>query len=212
MKSTPRLLTAVLLLLLCSCSSQMARIEKTDIARETRISSLPEDDQKMLIGLSRGVDGYKNIFNEAEAVSVNGYRIVFTPGKDEIYIVKDKNVLAGVNENAISIYNNAPEAPSIGTETVYFEPNYIKYRGPSYQVFEDYGLDGIDVSYNLKNPTQAISYIPGKTCRTVVAGLACCQDGAKKPMQGYRFLPTAGWQPSASAHFNQTCKSISEQP
>jgi hypothetical protein len=134
---------------------------------------------------------------------VNGYRIVFSPKKDQIYIIKNKNVLVGVFEDTRYIFDDEIEAPGLFTESVYYQQNYIKYRKGRH-VFEDYGLDGIDVKYEL-NSSNAESFLNGKKCeRTIVAGAACCTDSSGE-LRAYRFTPSAGWELSTNPKLIANC-------
>ena len=200
--------------LLVGCaSSGTLTVESVNIADETRIGELTKDEQILAIALSKGVDpDSKNIFNEAKAVTINGYRVLFSNNPSgALYIIKGKKIIASISENTQTIYLDVKDAPAIGTERVFIDGKYFKYSNGSY-VFESHGLDGIDVVYKkFDKGENAVSYLNGVKCEyTIAPGMACCRDDAGN-LSPYRFSPYGGWEQSENQRVIERCQSM-EKP
>ncbi len=186
------------------CSSSFLRVESTNISAETRIGDLSPENQESLIALNRGTSG-ENIFDQAKAITINGYRILFSDNDKKLYIVKDKKVIASISDEEQSIYLDDFSAPSIGTEKISIIDNYIKYTNGTF-TFEDYGLDGLDVKYrNGHLSEEDVSYLNNQKCDyTLVGGAACCRDENGK-LKGYLFSWKSGWEKSGNLKLNDWC-------
>ncbi len=196
--------------MIVGCSSQPLVVENVKIENETRLGELHATQRKEIISLNKSDAG--GIFSSAQAVTVNGYRILFSPGHDEIIIAKNKVPLVGVSGEGrdIAVYKNLPEAPSAGSEKILAGTNYLFYRGDTYFV-EDYGYDGPDVMGEIFNPQRAQSFIAGQTCKTLTAGVACCEDKNHRFLTGYRFTPQTGWQAFSSETLLKNCEKLEKQ-
>lgn len=192
--------------LLNACATSYVHVDDTTIVEETRAIDFSEADKKLWISLNRGGHELPNIFDSAKALTINGYRIVFQPGSDEIYILRNNEVLVGVHGDSKLIFDGHREAPGVGTETVLVTKKYLKYAGTD-AVFEDYGLDGVDVKFDVKTGDNAESYLGGQKCeKTIIAGLACCRDGNNE-LKPYRFSPKDGWKVSNNPKLMTSCNS-----
>jgi len=174
-------------------STSCVQVEPTSIVAETQMSAEDKAAQQAWLASNQNVNG-TGVFNQAEAVHVNGYTILFSNGSDQLFVLKDKDVLVGLSGGGTYIYDSdAKEAPGAKTESVYFKDNYIKYRGKDY-IIRDFGLDGANVSKtDLNREEKSESYLNGKKCRkTIIPGMACCQDG-KRGIRGFAFYDDVGW-------------------
>ena len=197
--------------LIIGCSDQFVRIESSSILNVTKLDTLTKDEQDRVVALNRSTEKI-NIFNNAKALSVNGYRILFTGEADGIiYVAKDKTMIASIEsgKNAtspvVSVYKPHAGAPVEGTERAIVTNSYVAYSGETY-VFEDYGLDGLDVKYEFSASDKAESFLNGQKCeKTIVAGVACCKDEAGK-LNGFRFTPQKGWELSTNERIKAHCE------
>lgn len=186
------------------CSSTFIKVDETNISAETKLSTVPEKERELIIALNKPTVGV-NVFNKASAITVNGYRILFSSGSDEIFILKNKEILVGVSGDERYIFGPEIEAPIAGGELVLVSGDYIKYHGKKY-VFEDHGLDGIDVKYEFKNSLNADSFVNGKKCeKTIVAGAACCTNSSGE-LGAYRFTPSTGWELTTNPKLIANCQ------
>jgi hypothetical protein len=197
-------------LLLLGCSSNIAIIKNTKIEQETNLRKLDPDELDLAIHLNRSTVG--NVFNSAEVVVINGYKILYHTGDDDIYIIKNDVVIAGVlsGGKGVTVYKNTPEAPSVGSEKIIYMTNFLHYSGNKY-TFEDFGLDGVDVIYENNDSRSAQSFVSGKNCRTLVARVACCQDARGQFLDGYRFTDQNGWKPLSAETLLKNCRELNRK-
>jgi hypothetical protein len=192
---------------LTACAGVYLRVEDSTILAETNAIKFSDADQKLWIGLNRGSERSLNVFDSAKALTVNGYRIIFHPGSDEIYIIKNKQVLLGIHNDWKYIYDGDKDSPGIGSERVAITDNYLKYRNSNFS-FEDYGLDGVDVKYQTTDSANAESYLHGKKCeKTLVANAACCRD-AENQLRAYMFSFEKGWTFSKNEKLLAFCSKV----
>lgn len=183
-------------------------VRKTDIIHEMNTSNIKQDDLDFAIAMEKSVAS-ENIFNSAEYVDVNGYRIIFNKKTDSILIARNKIPIVTIdNGQYIKAHRADIPLPLSVFPKVFVGKNYIQYSSINGIVYEDYGLDGVDVIYDSHDSRKAESYIPNKTCHTILAGLACCKDENGKFMQAYQFASTTGWQPYTTERSEKICKTI----
>ena len=187
------ILNLLLVLMMTGCASYPVFVRETKIEDETRLKELDEAKLDEIIHLNRSKRN--DIFISARAITVNGYKILYNENADQILIVKNDVVVAGVSDEGenVTVYKDIPYAPSYGSARAIISDNFIKYSGDKY-TFEDFGFNGVNVAYENSNLDQAKSFVPGKTCKTLTARVACCKNEKGKFTDIYRFNPQNGWK------------------
>jgi hypothetical protein len=69
----------------------------------------------------------------------------------------------------------------------------------------------VDVIYDNDHSDSAESFIPGKTCKTLTARVACCQDKNGQFLDGYWFTYLKGWKPSLKQGFRKNCQELNDK-
>lgn len=198
---------SILILCLCGCSSNLIE-EKTNLLDETRMSELTsKEDLNALINLQADED-VQNLIKSANAVTVNGFRILYSkPG--EIIIIKDKTVVARIGDTQRVLYNG--DYAPIASNQVILKSNLIIYSN-NHNDFIDYGIDGIDIvskndlpflnhNKDTEKPQKTASYVNGQLCQNLHPDLstaACCNG------KGYKFSFESGW--SEDSKVTMKCK------
>lgn len=183
-------------IMLISCSSQ-GLLRESNLVQETNLKqSITDMDFNTAVNLLAD-DNVKKAIQEAKVVDVNGFKILFSE-PNEIFIIRDKNVLARINHE-VKIFYRSTMAPLSGEE-VYLKDNLLIYNN-KYNSFIDYGIDGVDVierNYlNIINTTKNTSQeilpntpiINHQKCQTLedMSRAACCGK------TGYAFTWEHGW-------------------
>ncbi|UOO76463.1 hypothetical protein LVJ85_10665 [Neisseria sp. Dent CA1/247] len=194
----------------CVHHESSVMIQDSNLLNETTLQeSLGQDFNEIFNLLSD--DGIKAISTNAKVVEVNGYRILYS-NSDEIFILKDGNVLARINGSSRLFYDS-DAAPLLG-QRVLLKDNFIEYNN-NVNSFLDYGIDGLDVieendfKFLRENQKKTLqpnsSFVNGEKCTNAIEGisrLACCGK------IGYYFSWTNGW--TVNEKLTQKCQYISK--
>lgn len=188
--------------ILCSClvnKNNYLEIKESNLIQETNLKKSAGEDFGMLVNLMAD-DHVKMAIKNARFVDINGFKILYsTP--DEIFIIKNNNVIARIVGNKDKTFYNSTLAPLSGKE-VHLTESFIFYNN-SNNSFIDYGIDGIDVieenhldilntklldDVAMKLPN--MSFINNQICTTLpnLSRTACCGK------TGYEFTWEKGWQ------------------
>ena len=201
-------------LLIAGCNS--LPVKNSTIQNETQLSKMdPSVLQPIIASEKKDDDG---MFTSAKVVTLKDYKIMFTNASDKIYIIKDNDVVAGLDGDNVYIYND-PTAPLFGSESVVYDGNYIRYKGRNF-VYEDYGLNGLN-TIEVKTPDdpknekwETVVKRDGTVCKsTAVYRLACCREGKSRKFTPYSFTGHSGWTPVENDdNANKICKSAIGKP
>lgn len=181
-----------------SCSNQIP-IKESNLVKETNLKqSINGMDFNTAVGLLAD-QHINNAMEKAKVVEVNSFTILYTRS-DEIFIIKDKNVIARIIGNRDKTFYHSTLAPLSG-QKVHLTDNSLVYNNQN-NSFIDYGIDGIDVieenhldildteasSTSTKLPNT--SFINNQPCSTLrnLSRTACCN------MIGYIFTWEKGWE------------------
>ena len=195
-----------LLFFIAGCSTTKPLWSHENLLDLIPLKELPNEDEKLIRSLY-SEDWIVNIINTPK------YKIAYNK-EGNIYILKDNRVILSIIESVelIAIHAPHPAAPAAGTEKVIVQGDYIQFRSTENVlkenglVFEDYGLNGIDVKYKFEDGSSAESFLNGKKCeRTIVAGAACCTDSSGE-LRPYKFTPSAGWELSTNPKLVANCQ------
>ncbi len=168
------------------------------MTNETNVKqSIKDMDFNMAVDLLAD-ENVRKAVKKSNTVEVNGFKILYsTP--NEIFIIKDNNVIARINESSKTFYRSTL-APLAGRE-VYLEDNLLIYNNHN-NTFIDYNIDGIDVieanyldilntkplSTSTKIPNTAIVNQQVCTVYKDSSRSACCGK------VGYVFTFEKGWE------------------
>ncbi len=192
-----RLFLITAIFLLASCSHKTP-IRDSNLLKETELQKTIADFESMVNLIAD--EETKQAMAQAKVVDVNGFQILYAKD-NEIFILKNRNVIARINDRE-RIFYRSTTAPLSGIE-VSVSDNLLFYNN-SKNSFIDYGIDGVDVverNYldllNLKNAPDKetlpdMSFVHHQSCPTLnnLSRTACCGG------QGYLFSPSIGWKRS----------------
>ena len=192
-----RLFLITAIFLLASCSHKTP-IRDSNLLKETELQKTIADFESMVNLIAD--EETKQAMAQAKVVDINGFQILYAKD-NEIFILKNRNVIARINDRE-RIFYRSTTAPLSGIE-VSVSDNLLFYNN-SKNSFIDYSIDGVDVverNYldllNLKNAPDKetlpnMSFVHHQSCPTLnhLSRTACCER------QGYFFSPITGWERS----------------
>ncbi|QEY26195.1 hypothetical protein [Neisseria zalophi] len=202
----------IISLILSSClyNKESTLIKSTNLLDETGLEESIGDNFNEIFNLLSD-DGIKSASIHAKVIEVNGYKILYSKPND-IFILKDKDVVARINNDSRIFYNSSA-APLVG-EQVLLRKNIIVYNNNN-NSFIDYGIDGLDIieenqfkflresQDNQSKKLPNSSFVNGNKCLNPIeglAGVACCGQS------GYAFTLEKGW--TVNEKLTQKCQSI----
>ena len=133
-----RLFLITAIFLLASCVHQV-QIRDSNLLKETELQKTIADFESMVNLIAD--EETKQAMAQAKVVDVNGFQILYAKD-NEIFILKNRNVIARINDRE-RIFYRSTTAPLSGIE-VSVSDNLLFYNN-SKNSFIDYGIDGVDV-------------------------------------------------------------------
>lgn len=209
-KLTRNWVLAVFVLVLATACTHVAPVSQGMLKDHTPLGSLDAEALASLNAMNK--EAGPDYFNSPSNYQViNGFKIFYQKGRQEILITRNGKVVAKVDNEALIAYKDVPEAPSIGTERVEIFSHGISYGGDVYTIY-DFGFDGPDVRFKTAEPEKSESSIDAALCRNPVSlapGVACCQEGSSGAFVGYVFDLKSGWKKSINnTILTHRCESI----
>ena len=196
---------------------------RTDIVRESRLSTLPLSEQEQIRSLMTNEDR-TDIFHQAIKIEFGPYtllRSIDTSADGLLYVIRNGRIIAEIDGKTLRGFKDNPHAPLPETESVRLSPTDIYYAGPQFS-FHDFGFNGIDLQYEnqmathgtgLPKPNGAFtSFLSGLDCKQLDAVLpefSCCRSKDNNWFP-YQFSPDAGWHPTHNERMRKACLKYNE--